>query len=410
MSQPQNPLQSGSRQKNRAKSGRVTLADVAAAAGVSTTTVSLVLSGREEWLRQFHVDTVQRVQDQAKRLGYRANLFASSLPSRLSTFFALVTRDIGLKRFDNRSWHVWAFEGDLVRGVVQAASELQMYPILTAADPDEPGNPYQAVERVIDGGVFGAVVRTPAPPFEKYLQSKLTKGVVVVALFPRTPSRWKTNMVTTNDRAVGEAAAHLLIAEGRKRLAIVHYRQRVMRESHRMRHEGFEQVARQHGLEVEVLKLPREIDSLDSAGLKKLCDSDADGLFAVDSVLSVDAVKVWIRLQRQPGRDVGLVGVNCSRWREEPLPEITSLDISWENAGQVAVRELSIKAQSDGATFENILLPPSLYMGHTCRIQQSGGTVVQAGEMSLPLLERSTPQGDEKTTPVADSAVKPLSP
>ena len=70
-----------------AKVKRVTVAGVAERAGVSTTTVSLILSERQEYLRQFHPDTIKRVRDTARRLGYHGNLFASGLPTKASPFF-----------------------------------------------------------------------------------------------------------------------------------------------------------------------------------------------------------------------------------------------------------------------------------------------------------------------------------
>ena len=88
---------------------RVTLADVAEKAGVSVTTVSLILSGREGWLSQFHPDTIKRVREYAERLGYRANLFALGLPTRAAVFFALVVHDVDKDTVT--AWHHWAFEG-----------------------------------------------------------------------------------------------------------------------------------------------------------------------------------------------------------------------------------------------------------------------------------------------------------
>src|SRR5262245_9868038 len=113
---------------NGSREPRVTLADVDQRPHVSTTTVSLILSAREGYLRQFHSDTIRKVREVADNLGYRANLFASGLPTKSSRFFAMIIRDIGREAPDN--WHHWAFEGDLLSGVVRAATQSQLYPIL----------------------------------------------------------------------------------------------------------------------------------------------------------------------------------------------------------------------------------------------------------------------------------------
>ena len=85
----------------------MTVASVAERAGVSTTTVSLILSERPEYLRQFHPDTIRRVREAARRLGYHGNLFASGLPTRASPFFALVLREESTEEIS--SWHQWSW-------------------------------------------------------------------------------------------------------------------------------------------------------------------------------------------------------------------------------------------------------------------------------------------------------------
>lgn len=66
--------------------GRVTMADVARVAGVSKTTVSLVLNNADTRLAE---DTKRRVRSVAKQLGYRRDLVATSM--RTAT-----TRTIGM--------------------------------------------------------------------------------------------------------------------------------------------------------------------------------------------------------------------------------------------------------------------------------------------------------------------------
>ena len=57
-----------------------TIKDVAAAAGVSPTTVSLVMNGRGEQHR-IPADTIARIQNAMRELGYQPNLSARRLRS-----------------------------------------------------------------------------------------------------------------------------------------------------------------------------------------------------------------------------------------------------------------------------------------------------------------------------------------
>ncbi|HEX5936581.1 MAG TPA: LacI family DNA-binding transcriptional regulator [Actinomycetota bacterium] len=73
-----------------ARDHRVTIADVAAHAGVSKTTVSHVLSGN----RPVSQDTRARVEDAIGQLGYRPDGIARSLRTRRSHMVALIIPDI----------------------------------------------------------------------------------------------------------------------------------------------------------------------------------------------------------------------------------------------------------------------------------------------------------------------------
>lgn len=70
--------------------GRVVISDVAAAAGVSTTTVSHALSGR----RAVSEETRQRILEVINELGYRPNLVARSLRIQQTKSVALLVVDI----------------------------------------------------------------------------------------------------------------------------------------------------------------------------------------------------------------------------------------------------------------------------------------------------------------------------
>lgn len=71
---------------------RATIADVAKVAGVSKSTVSRVLSGRDEYMKQ---ETRARVEQAIAGLGYRPSSVARSLVSRLTYSVGLLVSDVG---------------------------------------------------------------------------------------------------------------------------------------------------------------------------------------------------------------------------------------------------------------------------------------------------------------------------
>ncbi len=76
-----------------ASRGRITIADVAKAAGVSAGTVSRVLNGRDREIK-ISPATQKNVLEAVEQLGYQPNLFASALRTQQSGIVGTIVRDI----------------------------------------------------------------------------------------------------------------------------------------------------------------------------------------------------------------------------------------------------------------------------------------------------------------------------
>jgi LacI family transcriptional regulator len=359
------------------RSSRVTLANVAERVGVSVTTVSLILSGREEWLCQFNPDTVEKVRHTAERLGYRANLFASGLPTKASVFFALVVHEIGGSMAE--TWHHWAFEGAFMGGVIQRATEREVYPILTTAGPDADEERLKPVQQIIDGGVFGSIVRTPNAALERFLRARHKRGQRVVVVFPPSLGSWPTNAIDVDNVSVGETAGRLLAARGRKRWVFVRYT--TMRDTHGLRLKGLTEISRRCGATIQTLRLPMGLTEYTAAtfAVPRLKKVGADGVFSVDSVSSVASLLGCVEAGMRPAEDFDLVGCDCSLWRGDPLPAPTSVDVSWKDVGILAMDKLLDLTGSGAHVFETEVLTPRVVAAGTCPVP-AGFKPVPAGD------------------------------
>ena len=104
---------------------RVTLAQVAARAGVSPTAASFVLSGRTD--QRIAEETQQRVRTAADELGYQPNLTARILRTGTSGTIALVSDFITSTPYASAA----------VRGALEAARRTtRLYIAETLGDPD----------------------------------------------------------------------------------------------------------------------------------------------------------------------------------------------------------------------------------------------------------------------------------
>ncbi len=123
------------------------IADVAAAAGVSPTTVSHVVSGR----RPVHPDTARRVWAAMRDLGYVPNHAAQSLARGSTQTIGLVVADISSSYF-----------AQLAKGVEDAANDLGFSVLLMDTDWDAEREA-RAIQQLVSGHTDGLIYGAGAP-------------------------------------------------------------------------------------------------------------------------------------------------------------------------------------------------------------------------------------------------------
>jgi len=348
---------------------RVTLARVARESNVSVTTASLILSGRPECLAQFQQQTIDRVRHHAKELGYCANLFASSLLAERSSFFALVIQ--GGHTEDLRGWQYGAYESELLYGVTEHAPP-DTYPVVATSGPKISEARVHSIERIMAGGVFGTIVRTPEPLLEKSLRERIKRGYPTVVVFPDQLDDWPENAIDVDNFAVGQVAGKLLAARGCKRWLVL--RDAEYHAGQRLRQEGNRDVAQRQGASWDVLELPvgSESPELDRMVATRMREDRPDGMFAMTLRAAAATVAACRELGIVMGSDLALVGCDVAYRFQAPDPSITSVDVSWFEAGGEAMRRLVKMTESGESRFKTVLLPPRIIEGQTCPVPPGG--------------------------------------
>lgn len=154
-----------------------TIADVAARAGVSTATVSRVLTG----VGQARPETRARVLEAARALGYRPSEIARSLKRRSTQTIGLIITDIENPYFPQ-----------LVRAVEDAA-RAEGYSVLLCNAADDPEREAGYLELLVDRRVDGLIIAATslgerhgtwltAPPIPVVLVNTAAPGVGVPAI------------------------------------------------------------------------------------------------------------------------------------------------------------------------------------------------------------------------------------
>ncbi|MFC8191789.1 LacI family DNA-binding transcriptional regulator [Cellulomonas sp. NPDC057328] len=319
-----------------------TIDDVARAAGVSTSTVSYVLSGK----RPISAPTRQRVERAIRDLGYRPHAGARALASSRTNVLALMAP----LRVDVNVSVIMQF----VTGVVTAARAYDHDVLLLTADE------VAGMERVASGSMVDALVMMDIEADDPRVPVLvgLRQPAVLIGL-PRDPEG--LSCVDLDFEAAGRLAVRHLARRGHRRVALLGSPRAVL-ERHTSYADrmlrGFTQEVADAGLE----------------GVTEPCESSMAGAVeAVDRVLErlpdVTGLVVhnevalpWVvATLRDRGRhvpdDVSVVAV-CPPdvATNQPLP-LTSVDIPAHTIGKVAVEMAMARVEADEPAETRLLAP-----------------------------------------------------
>jgi LacI family transcriptional regulator len=182
-----------------ARQRRVTLRDVAHRAGVSPTTASFVLAGREDM--RISAEARLRVRHAAAELGYRPNLTARSLRTKVTQTIGLVSDTIA----------TGPYGGAMVRGALSAALEEEhlLFVTETGGDPDVETRLIEGLlARQVDGFAYAsAYTRTITLP-------RVLVGHPIVLV--NCVSDGAVPAVVPDERAAGRDAARVLLDRGHR--------------------------------------------------------------------------------------------------------------------------------------------------------------------------------------------------
>ncbi len=213
---------------------RVRIADVAAAAGVSTATVSLVLNDQNARIPE---TTRERVRRAAAEVGYTPNSVARGLRTQRTRTIGLISDRIATT----------PFAGRMLAGAQDVAREhgYLVFLVDTDADPTVERDAIRAlsdqqVDAMIYACMWNRVVDAPEslPRRSVFLDCRPTQDGQFPAVVP-------------DDRAGGAAAVQELVAAGHRRIAYVDVDEPHPPIASPLRHEGYLEVLTAAGIEAD---------------------------------------------------------------------------------------------------------------------------------------------------------------
>jgi LacI family transcriptional regulator len=318
---------------------RVTIDDVARAAGVSRQTVSRAMNGKAE----ISAATRRRVLATIEELDYRPSAFARGMRTQRAGTLALVLSDIANPFFPA-----------VARGVFDAAAGRGLAVVVHNTDADAAAE-QEATRAIVDSGAAGAIGFFEALDDEPLVA--LGRRLPLVVADRRAPGEGVASVIS--DFAVGtRAAVEHLYARGHTRLGMLDGAVGV----ERVRRQAFLAVLREHGHPdpgAHVVTGPPTVTA-GAAAVRELLarHPEVTGVFAFNDLLAIGAVRALRDAGRRVPDDVAVVGYDDITMAALLDPPLTTVHTDKYELGRTLVEVLGRRL--DGHEAERRVLAPRL--------------------------------------------------
>ncbi len=318
----------------------VKIKDVAKEAGVSTATVSRVLSQKP----YVTAEVQARVMAAVEKLGYRPNRVARSLRAQQSNTIGLIVSDIRNPYFT-----------DVSRAVEDTAYE-HGYAVFLCNSDEDPDKEALYLNLLRDENVSGVILSPTKQTSDDFDALSLNIPTVII---DRSIKHGEVDVVMIDNVDAAYRLAHHLIDNGYRRFAALFGEAST---TGRERRQGFEKALREYNLTPVALRyLPPRIEAGHEATLAILSGPDRpEAILATNSLLSAGALEAIRELNLTMPDDVALVGFDETTWTTLVQPTLTVIAQPTYEIGQTAMELLLKRIEQPETPARQVILKGQL--------------------------------------------------
>ncbi|HEX5689490.1 MAG TPA: LacI family DNA-binding transcriptional regulator [Roseiflexaceae bacterium] len=342
---------------------RPTIVEVARAAGVSVTTVSVVLNDRPSAVRISEA-TRAAVQDAATRLGYIPNQAAQNLRRRPKVL-TLLTGNLANPYFTD------------IAASVRSAAANEGYE-LNVVEAVQPESEARALAQLRNGSSAGAIVATGRHRARGQaldaLQALVRGGLPAVIVCDSSPDPAIPAIRIDDAQGACEITSHLLKLGHR---AIAHFSS----QAHTLaldeasvdadRFRGYRQALLEAGVEFEPVWLVQGEPSMPGgyAMMRELLARPGErptGVFCTCDVMAIGALRALHEHGLRAPDDMAVAGFDGILLGQYTIPSLTTIDQPREQIGRLAAEMLLRLVQGQPAEPAEQILPATLLVRESC--------------------------------------------
>jgi LacI family transcriptional regulator len=321
---------------------KITLKQIARELDVSISTVSKALSNSIE----ISDDTKQKIQAFAKLYNYRPNNIALSLKNRKTNTIGILIPEI-----------VHHFFSKVIRGAEMVANK-RGYNVIIGLSNESFAKEVINMEMLANGSIDGFILsiskETQQLQDYHHFNETMSQGMPIV-MFDRVVSEIQCDKVIVDDFNGAKTAVEKLIENNCKHIALITTKDYV--SVGRLRTQGYLSALEAHKITATtglILKVDDTVDyevHLDAleAEIEKLFRSNKaiDGVFAVNELYALSAMKVARKLGLNIPNDVQVIGFTDGVLSKHATPSLTTVSQHEQEMGEKAANLLIDKIESD---------------------------------------------------------------
>jgi LacI family transcriptional regulator len=314
-----------------AKTGVVTIRDVASVSGYSASTVSIVLNSAP-LSRYIPTDTKTRIETAAKRLGYRPNPLARSLRSQRSNIVGVMVFDI-----------TDPFCTPILRGLENSLYQGNYLSLLADAH-NEPHRFERYLEMLLDRRVEGLIIIANWLVTDIKLLADLTVRQVPTVVAGREVEFDLASTVSVDNEGGAALALEHLHRLGHRDIAFLRGPKTL--SSSGQRWKGIRSFAQSVGLALDLKKIVELPESLDpnssfEAGFRLTSDLLRSGksftaLLAYDDMTALGALRALKKRGVRVPEDCSLIGFDDVAQAGLSIPSLTTIRQPMEAMGAMS--------------------------------------------------------------------------
>mgnify|MGYP001184718856 CR=1 FL=1 len=324
---------------------RVTIKDVAEAAGVGVSTASRALNNR----RDVSEKTRRHVLAVAERLGYVPNSLARGLLLGKTKTIGVVVSSI-----------LNPFYAAVVAGIENRLSANDYKTLLFNSDED-PEQELAAVKMLMEQRVDGVILAPVAA--ESVTVEHLVDAGIPFVLVARTASHPMADYVVCDDFAIGHLATKALIDKGHKRILMVNS---VGNSSAKLRWEGYRAALEEAGIPYDerLVRPVSPFEPVENAVSEALDEGlKPTAIFSFCDYMALGIMKVLRERRIRIPQDMALISCDNLDFTALLDPPLTTIHIPKYEIGVEAAEALLAKIEGDEERRERVVAPSLIERG-----------------------------------------------